>query len=121
MSSWNWEFTYVASDEQLSASSLQSDFNLFIFSDYPASNVDRKLQTQIAERVKSGAGLLMIGGWESYHGLGGNWDGTTIGDILPVEISNVDDRRNCDQPVFAHPSEVSHRNSGHDPVLVDSD
>jgi len=39
----------------------------------------------------------MIGGWESFHGHGGNWDGTPIGKALPVEIAGEDDRINCDQ------------------------
>ena len=108
MSSWNWQFTYVASAQRLSASNIPADCNLFVFSDYPADCVDSELQTQIAKQVTSGTGLLMIGGWESYHGLGGNWDGTVIGDILPVEISGVDDRQNCDQPVFAQPAHISH-------------
>jgi uncharacterized membrane protein len=42
----------------------------------------------------------MIGGWESFHGMGGDWDGTPIGNALPVEIPRTDDRRNCDQPVL---------------------
>ena len=47
-------------------------------------------QTVIAEHVQRGAGLLMIGGWESYHGLGGDWDGTPIGDLLPVTVSTFE-------------------------------
>ena len=35
---------------------------------------------------------------------GNNWDGTPIGNALPVEIADSDDRRNCDQPVFARPA-----------------
>jgi uncharacterized membrane protein len=42
----------------------------------------------------------MIGGWESFHGQGGDWDNSPIGNILPVEIAEIDDRRNCDQPVL---------------------
>jgi uncharacterized membrane protein len=42
----------------------------------------------------------MIGGWESFHGHGGDWDGTPIGNALPVEISKEDDRINCDQPAL---------------------
>ena len=51
------------------------------------------------------AGLLMIGGWESFHGHGGNWDGTPIAEALPVEISSEDDRINCDQPALVLESE----------------
>jgi hypothetical protein len=108
MTSWGWNFTYVPSDQRLSDAEQSAEPSLFIFSDYPAEQADSSLQTQIIERVHSGAGLLMIGGWESYHGLGGNWDGTPIADALPVEISSDDDRRNCDQPVFVQPAGVSH-------------
>jgi uncharacterized membrane protein len=50
----------------------------------------------------------MIGGWESFHGLGGNWDGTLLAKVLPVEIDRTDDRMNFDQsawlvPVTEHP------------------
>lgn len=108
MASWGWEFTYVASDRQLNSADVSPDCRLFIFSDYPAGQVAPALQQQIVERVRDGAGLLMIGGWESYHGLDGNWNGTPIGDALPVDIADHDDRRNCDQPVFARPTNITH-------------
>lgn len=108
MTSWSWNFTYVPSDQRLSNSQLDAEYSLFIFSDYPAEQADSSLQGQIVERVHDGAGLLMIGGWESFHGLGGNWDGTPVADVLPVAISSEDDRRNCDQPVFVQPTGVSH-------------
>jgi uncharacterized membrane protein len=104
MSSWGWDFTYVASDRAIDSSDVPHDCSLFILSDYPSEQIDASLQSQIAERVHNGAGLLMIGGWESFHGLGGNWDGTPVADALPVEIADTDDRRNCDQPVFARPA-----------------
>jgi len=104
MTSWGWDFTYVASDRQLSGSDVPQNCSLFILSDYSSSQIDLALQTQIVDRVQSGAGLLMIGGWESFHGLGGDWDGTPIADALPVDIADTDDRRNCDQPVFARPA-----------------
>lgn len=108
MSSWGWEFTYIASDHKLAESDIPSNCSLFIFSDYPAEQVDCSRQSQIVERIHCGAGLLMIGGWESYHGLGGDWDETQIAAALPVDISSEDDRRNCDQPVFAQPAANSH-------------
>ena len=108
MSSWSWDFTYIASDHKLEASDIPADCNLFVFSDYPAQQADPTIQAQIVKRVSSGAGLLMIGGWESYYGLGGNWNGTQIAAALPVHISTEDDRRNCDQPVFAQPTSLAH-------------
>lgn len=104
MTSWGWDFTYIASDRTLDGSDIPQDCSLFILSDYPSEQIDSAVQSHIVERVHAGAGLLMIGGWESFHGLGGNWDGTPIANALPVEIADSDDRRNCDQPVFARPA-----------------
>jgi uncharacterized membrane protein len=50
--------------------------------------------------VERGAGLLMVGGWESFAGPGGQWAGTTLAEILPVKLSSKDDRINCDQPAL---------------------
>jgi hypothetical protein len=73
---------------------------LYVISDYSAKQMTDPIQRDVVRRVERGAGLLMIGGWESYHGLGGDWDGTPIGQILPVRISRDDDRVNCDQPAL---------------------
>jgi len=108
MTSWEWEFTYVPSDRALSSEEIPQDCGLFIFSDYPAEQADTAMQNRIVRQVHEGAGLLMIGGWESYHGLGGNWDETPIAAVMPVDISDQDDRRNCDQPVFVRPKVKSH-------------
>jgi uncharacterized membrane protein len=108
MTSWGWDFTYIPSDQQLSNSELADEYRLVIFSDYPASLVKSSLQTRLIERVTAGTGLLMIGGWESYYGLGGDWNDTPIADALPVNISSEDDRRNCDQPVFVQATGISH-------------
>lgn len=101
---WGWEFDYVPSDEAVDANTLKTGHSLYILSDYPAANLSDALQQRIVQDVENGAGLIMIGGWESFHGVGGDWDGTPIGDILPVEISGEDDRVNCDHPVLVAPT-----------------
>ncbi len=100
MSHWGWHYDYVPSDQRLTAEQAAQPRGLLIFSDYPAAMIDRAAQDVIAEQVRQGAGLLMIGGWESYHGLGGNWDGVPVGELLPVLISPSDDRVNFDQPTL---------------------
>ena len=95
-----WDFTYVPSDCPLTPAELTPALKLIVLSDYPADNLSEDLQQVVVERVKQGCGLLMIGGWESFHGLGGNWDGTPVGELLPVDISNSDDRFNGDSPQF---------------------
>lgn len=94
-----WSFDYVASDEAVVAETLESSRPLYIFSDFPAAQISHELQEQVVEHVREGAGLLMIGGWESYTGLGGDWKKTPVGNLLPVEMADADDRLNCDQPL----------------------
>lgn len=97
---WGWEFDYVRSDETPSPELLAVPRKLFVLSDYPAARFPGELQRELLAQVERGAGLVMIGGWESFHGLGGDWDGTPIGDALPVEIASSDDRVNADRPVL---------------------
>ncbi len=95
-----WEFDYLPSDAPLQENDLAAARKLIIISDYPAERIENLLQQKVVTQVQQGTGLLMIGGWESYQGSGGNWAGTPIGNLLPVRISEADDRQNCDQPVF---------------------
>ena len=100
LSNAGWDFDYLPSDTDLQPNDIATARKLVIISDYPAERIESSLQEIIVEQVQQGTGLLMIGGWESYQGLGGNWAGTPIANLLPVVISEVDDRQNCDQPVF---------------------
>lgn len=103
MTQFGWEFEYRPSEVPLTSRDEVSGRKLYIFSDYPAVNVSKELQIHIADQVAGGAGLLMIGGWESFHGFGGNWDGTPVGDLLGVSISARDDRCNSFSPAMLVP------------------
>src|SRR5258706_2211 len=74
--------------------------SLYIISVYPAQRIEPTKQQKILEHVRAGSGLLMIGGWDSFHGSAGGWDHTPVGEALPVEIDSHDDRVNCDQPAL---------------------
>jgi Putative glutamine amidotransferase len=100
MHAWGWPFDYRPGDVPLGEADVAESRSLYIVSDYPAANIAEPLQRRIVDDVFGGAGLLMIGGWESFHGLGGHWDGTPIGNALPVEIASTDDRVNCDRPLL---------------------
>src|SRR4051812_3081919 len=91
MSLWKFGFDYVPSDVRADESLGRSLRKLFIVSDYPAKLLSTSLQKKIVEQVNAGAGLLMIGGWESFCGLGGDWAGTPVGNALPVDIETADD------------------------------
>jgi uncharacterized membrane protein len=74
------------------------EYRLVILSDYPSGNFKAGQMERIDAWVRKGAGLLMIGGWESFQGSGGSYSGTVIEEILPVRISPTDDRVNCAYP-----------------------
>ncbi len=63
-----------------------STFDVFILGDLDSSYIKAEQQELIVQRVREGAGLLMLGG---YHGLGpGGYAGTPIGSILPVLLGD---------------------------------
>lgn len=63
---------------------MMNKFDVFIFGDLDASFVKPDQQGLIVKRVQEGGGLIMLGG---YHSLGpGGYDGTPIGNILPVRL-----------------------------------
>ena len=59
-------------------------YNVFVLSDLPANYLTTRQQRLLAEAVRKGAGLMMLGGHSSF-GEGG-WADTPIADILPVYI-----------------------------------
>lgn len=98
-----WAFDYVPSDHAANPALFDVPRHLYILSDYPAKYLEPALQRTLLDQVQQGAGLLMIGGWESYHGQGGDWDATPVSKALPVEISDRDDRVHFDQPALLRP------------------
>jgi hypothetical protein len=70
---------------------------LTVISDYAASQLSAEDAELLARRVEAGLGLLMLGGWESYHGTEGKWDQSPVSELLPVHIERQDDRVNYDQ------------------------
>lgn len=48
----------------------------------------------LADYVRQGGGLLMVGGYMTFAGIEGKgrWHGTAVEDVLPVVVSAVDDR-----------------------------
>lgn len=93
-------YDYVPSDASALDELNAGPRRLIILSDYLASSLEPEGHEKIVERHRGGAGLLMLGGWESYHGLGGDWDDKPIAEALPVVMSGTDDRINHDQPAL---------------------
>jgi hypothetical protein len=118
MTHWGWEFEYVPSELPATAAMLEPARSLYVLSDYPAAQLAPELQTRILDQVAQGAGLLMCGGWESFHGCGGDWDTAPVARALPVQISGEDDRVNCDHPVLI---KCANRESADHPICTSLD
>ncbi len=97
---WGWSFDYLPSDKAVDEAAIAAPRKLYVLSDYAAKNITTSLQQRMVAQVEQGAGLLMIGGWESFCGEGGFWADTLVGQILPVQIATSDDRTNCAQPAL---------------------
>jgi uncharacterized membrane protein len=63
-------------------------YNAYVLSDLKARFLTAKQQRLLAEAVRKGAGLMMLGGHSSF-GEGG-WADTPLADILPVQIHPAD-------------------------------
>jgi hypothetical protein len=95
-----WTFDYLPSDEPVEEAMIRAPRRLYIISDYPAAMMSPQAQELLEQQVSQGVGLLMIGGWDSFHGQNGLWAGTPVEHALPVQVSTTDDRVNCDQPAL---------------------
>ncbi|MDR2754090.1 MAG: hypothetical protein LBC20_00145 [Planctomycetaceae bacterium] len=61
-------------------------FDVFIIGDIDSSYFRTEIQEMFVKRIRSGAGLIMLGG---YHSLGpGGYAGTPIGKVLPVIVGD---------------------------------
>ncbi|HUU28533.1 MAG TPA: glutamine amidotransferase [archaeon] len=98
-------FSYCPSSEAVSPRELERASGLFIISDYPSKNLSPAAVQSLVRSVNEGTSFLMIGGWESFHGLKGGYHQGPIAGLLPVECRQADDRINWCQgvvPKVAH-------------------
>jgi uncharacterized membrane protein len=98
------EFQYINSATAMNEENL-NNCQCLILSDYPSQNISEVVEEKIIEKVKSGMGFLMIGGWESFHGKNGEYNRRKLSEIIPVECLNEDDRRNFSQPCLLIPQQ----------------
>lgn len=88
-----YPFDHIESDHRINHRVSLSKYKLFILSDYPSKRWSQKQLLEICRQVELGASLWMIGGWGSFKGVDGNYHQTPLADVLPVNISSKDDRR----------------------------
>ena len=96
------DFDHIRSDEGPRADFMADPYALYVVSDYPASRFGAAAMSFVADYVRQGSGLLMLGGWESFFGRAGEYHQSPLADVLPVAMQATDDRRNCAQPCLIH-------------------
>jgi hypothetical protein len=77
-------------------------YNIYVLSDLPAEYMAPHQQKLLAEAVRKGAGLMMLGGRTSF-GAGG-WAQTDLADVLPVEIHPGDGQLEPEEGIKFVPS-----------------
>ncbi len=98
------DFDYLASDQPISSGECLTNYELYIISDYPVNNWNEKDFADVVKSVENGAGLIMLGGWESFYGLGGEYHDSLLADVLPVTMQNSDDRVQSATPYVIQPT-----------------
>jgi hypothetical protein len=114
-------FDYVEMDAQFPAGLLERNHKLIILSDYPSRNFPPGAMKEMAWKVEQGSSLLMIGGWESFHGLIGGYQTSDLVPVLPVECLPQDDRLNWCQglvPGVASPHPILEGLPWNEPPMV---
>ncbi|MDO4586274.1 MAG: glutamine amidotransferase [Planctomycetia bacterium] len=105
MTHYGIDFDHIDSDKSPSDHFTDQNYSLYIISDYPSKMFRNGQMEHIAQSVeKEGSGLLMLGGWESFHGRLGEYQDSPLVPVLPVQMLNSDDRRNFSLPLIVRPS-----------------
>ena len=91
-------FDHVPSAEAPPPEFTSVPYAAYVISDYRASRLGDAAMAHMAARVEQGAGLVMLGGWESFHGRLGEYHQSPLAAVLPVTMQSCDDRRNFAQP-----------------------
>lgn len=102
MSHFRLDYEHVPSAESPAGAFQSERYGLYVLSDYPAARFRDQQMEHVVECVERGSGLVMIGGWESFHGRLGEYHRSPLARALPVVMAEQDDRRNCPQPCLVN-------------------
>jgi uncharacterized membrane protein len=83
-------------------------FDVVVLSDYPSAQLGPAAAATIVRAIEEGAGLVMIGGWTSFTGRGGDWGRSPLAPLLPVVCAAEDDRRNVASGVWLEAAAPGH-------------
>ena len=98
MTHFGLAYDHVPSPDPPDAAFGSRRYALYVISDYPRARLAGEHLDHLVRCVREGSGLVMLGGWESFHGRLGEYHQTPLAGVLPVTMLAADDRRNCAQP-----------------------
>jgi len=90
------DYTHIPPDRLQEMPSTQdqlSEYAAVVISDAPGASLSDRMAL-LKEYVEKGGCLGMIGGWWSFTGSKGNYKGTPVEEVLPVNCLPEDDRIN---------------------------
>ncbi len=77
-------FDYVPGDAVPPPTFSSEPYTLYVVSDYRANRFGAAAMAHVAGAVQQGAGLVMLGGWESFFGRLGEYHQSPLAEVLPV-------------------------------------
>lgn len=95
-------------DSRQALERLDVAYDVVVFSDFPAKNVGGAAFDDLSRAIQGGAGLVMIGGWTSFTGMGNGYRETPLAPLLPVACMESDDRRNVPSGMWIEASQPDH-------------
>ncbi|MCL2742786.1 MAG: glutamine amidotransferase [Planctomycetaceae bacterium] len=111
------DFVHVNSTLPPPADFTKTKYSAFILSDYRSERFSPEQLQYIKDSVEAGSGLLMLGGWSSYHGQNGKYNETVLAEVLPVIMKDSDDRLNFPQSAVVYKNIESYReNNAEHPI-----
>lgn len=82
---------------------IKEDYQVILISDYLAKDLGDPATREIIKQVENGTRLIMLGGWGSFNGRGGNYYQHPLSGLLPVILNSGDDRMNAAQGLVLFP------------------
>lgn len=103
-----YAFDYIPSTSSFPYNLDLNRYQIIILSDYPRANFTNSQLFEICEWIDAGGSLLMIGGWESFTGMKGEYTDSPLEIALPVILSRSDDRENYSHGIVVLPGDKNH-------------
>jgi uncharacterized membrane protein len=87
---------------------LDEPADVVLISDYPSARLAAEAAAGLVRLVRDGGGLIMLGGWTTFTGRGGDYGQSPLAPLLPVICAPEDDRRNVPSGLWLEVAAPAH-------------